>query len=103
LAISQLLIVHDPCVVASTLESFLRRDFYLSLAMPDPGVKNPALGSTHYPCANFVKNSSTQLNRYKKLLRWKNFATHPFTALMSSGYFLPDFMKVVLIERSNYA
>ena len=27
----------------------------------------------------------------------------PFTAPMSSGYFLPDFMKVVLTERSNYA
>src|SRR5262245_21268477 len=57
----------------------------------------------HYPCANSVKKSSTQLNRYKKLLRWENFATHPFTASMSSGYFLPDFMKVVLTERSNDA
>jgi len=48
---------------------------------------------TFYPGANLVKNPRSQLNRYKKLLRWENFATRPFTAPMSSGYFLPDFMK----------
>jgi len=58
---------------------------------------------TFYPGANLVKNHRSQLNRYKKLLRCENFATRPFTAPMSSGYFLPDFMKVVLIERSNHA
>jgi len=47
-----------------------------------------------------MKKSSRQLNHYKKLLRWENFAAHPFTALMSSGYF---FHEGGLTERSNYA
>jgi hypothetical protein len=37
----------------------------------------------------------SKLNWNKKLLRRENFATHPFTAPMSRGYFLPDFMKLV--------
>jgi hypothetical protein len=38
-----------------------------------------------------------------KLLRWENFATRPFTAPMSSGYFFAGLHEGGLTERSNYA
>jgi hypothetical protein len=84
-------------------ESSLRVKLSLASIDEGAGAKSCSLDPAQWTCASFVRNSSTQLNRYKKLLRWKNFATHPFTALVSSGYFLPDFMKVVLIDRSNHA
>ena len=39
-AISQFVFVHDPCVVASTFESFLRYIFIYSRRFTDPGAKN---------------------------------------------------------------
>src|SRR5262245_46225980 len=58
---NELLFVTGHCVVASTFDSFLRRVFYLSVLMRDPGAKIRSAGSTHYPFANFVRISDRMI------------------------------------------
>jgi hypothetical protein len=53
-AISQLLFVHDPCVVALMFESSLRVKLSLASIDEGAGAKSCSLGSTQYPCANTV-------------------------------------------------
>ena len=54
-AISQLLFVHDPCVVASTFESFLRYIFIYSRRYTDPGAKTCfACSAQLLPCSYYL-------------------------------------------------
>jgi hypothetical protein len=47
---------HDPCVVDSTVESFLRRVFISLWRSGTPGAQIPDLARTQYVCANYVEN-----------------------------------------------